>query len=70
MKAKEVRNLDAAALQQQLVSWQAEYFAVREAIRTGKEKNHARLGYLRRDIARAQTLLKTSATKNLHSSAA
>lgn len=64
MDAKELRNLDTAALQLQLQTWQAEYYGVRENIRTGKEKNHARLKGLRRNIARAHTLLGQSTGSN------
>lgn len=67
MKSTELRQLDLAAIAAQLSQDRAEYFAVRESIRTGKEKNHARLRFLRRDIARAQTLLQELQSKNLHS---
>lgn len=65
MKAQELRNLDIPALKQQLATWQAEYYTVRENARTGKEKNHARLRGIRQDIARANTLLHAQAGSDL-----
>lgn len=65
MTAKELRNLDTPALQSQLQTWQAEYYSVRENTRTGKEKNHARLAGLRRDIARAHTLVNELTSKSV-----
>lgn len=58
MKAKELRNMDRAALKQQLATWQAEYFTARGNVRTGKEKNNSRVPVLRREIARVLTVLR------------
>lgn len=40
-----------------------DYHLARENVRIGKEKNHASLKYLKRDIARAITILKSKANK-------
>lgn len=56
--AKELAGLDEAAVRVRLLEYQREYFARREAVRVGKEKNHAQLSYLRRQIARAKTVLR------------
>ena len=69
MKSAELRHADLTAVTQQLATAQAEYFATQEAIRTGKEKNHAQLRQLRRQIARVRTILKEQQSKNLHSPA-
>ncbi len=58
MKAHEFRNLSRAELITRVEDLQGQYFAVVEGVRTGKEKNHATLHRLRRDIARAKTILQ------------
>lgn len=58
MKTRELRELNEERLKAQVASFMAEYEALREATRSGKEKNHARLARLRRDIARAKTMLR------------
>lgn len=67
MNTKELNNLDMPALEQQIKTWRIEYFTVREDVRHGKEKNHAHLKQVRRDIARALTVLKNKQAAALHS---
>lgn len=52
MKMKEVRELSAGQLQQQVAEVQRELREVREAVRIGKEKNTRRIRALRREAAR------------------
>lgn len=54
---KEFRELDQAAVRQRIVKLRQELRLAKEEVRQGKEKNNARLERLRRDIARAQTVL-------------
>lgn len=58
MKTRELRELNEERLKVQVASFMTEYEAWREATRSGKEKNHARQARLRKDIARAQTVLR------------
>lgn len=58
MKSAELRLLPAAELKSQLEAAEREYATAREAIIAGKEKNHARLSILRRQIARLQTICR------------
>lgn len=57
MKIQELRSLSTADQEAHLLSLQHEYVTLRQAIRQGKESNHARLGQVRREIARVKTLL-------------
>ena len=58
MKARDLRELSGEALASRLAATQAELAAVREAIRSGKEKNHAALQAKRVDIARIKTIMR------------
>lgn len=57
-RTRDFRALDVPALTARLEQLRQEYASAHEAVRAGKEKNHARLALLRRDIARAQTVLR------------
>jgi large subunit ribosomal protein L29 len=57
-KAKEFRELDLDELEQRLVESKHELFNLRFQLATGKQDNSARLGEVRRDIARIATLLR------------
>ncbi|MCH8748492.1 50S ribosomal protein L29 [Patescibacteria group bacterium] len=57
-KAHDLRNLSQGQLTGRLTSMRAELVEHRENVRLGKEKNHRQLRYLRRDIARAETVLQ------------
>ena len=58
MKARDLRELSAEALTARLATEQAEAATLREAIRAGKEKNHAALKAKRVDIARIKTIMR------------
>jgi large subunit ribosomal protein L29 len=58
MKAAEVRNLSDVDLARQLDEAHQELFNLRFQYATGQLKNTARLGYVRRDIARLRTELR------------
>ena len=57
-KAKELRELNLGDLEQKLVESKHELFNLRFQLATGKQDNSARLGQVRRDIARIATLLR------------
>lgn len=57
-KAKDLRELGVERLKARAGELKAEYEVLKEATLAGKEKNHARLMILRRDVARANTILK------------
>ena len=58
MKAHDFRNLSRDELIARIDALQHEYFSAKETVRSGKEKNHATLKQLRRDVARAKTVLR------------
>ena len=58
MKAAEVRNLSDVDLARQLDEAHQELFNLRFQYATGQLKNTARLGYVRRDIARLRGALR------------
>ena len=57
-KAKELRELTLDELEQKLVESKHELFNLRFQLATGKQDNSARLGQVRREIARIATLLR------------
>jgi large subunit ribosomal protein L29 len=57
-KAKELRELNLEELDQKLVESKQELFNLRFQLATGKQDNSARLGEVRREIARVFTLLR------------
>lgn len=63
MNTAETRLLNENELQAKLLEAEREYATSREAVVAGKEKNHARLRGLRRDVARLKTICQE---KNLH----
>jgi ribosomal protein L29 len=58
MHTRDLRELSLEALTSRLAAALAEQAALREAIRFGKEKNHAAFKALRVDIARIQTIIR------------
>ncbi|MGI8492797.1 MAG: 50S ribosomal protein L29 [Acidimicrobiales bacterium] len=56
--AKELRQLTLDELEQQLVESKQELFTLRFQLATGKQDNSARLGHVRKDIARISTVLR------------
>jgi large subunit ribosomal protein L29 len=57
-KAKELRELNLEELDQKLVESKQELFNLRFQLATGKQDNSARLGEVRREIARVFTVLR------------
>ena len=58
MTAIEMRKFDEAALRQQRTDARQELFNLRFQLATGKSVNTARIGQLRKDIARIETVLR------------
>jgi len=58
MNAKELRDLSVAELEVKTREFRAELFNVRIRKETGQLENTAKLRLLRRDIARAETILR------------
>jgi large subunit ribosomal protein L29 len=57
-KAKELRDLNIDELEAKLAESRDELFKLRFQVATGKQDNSARLGEVRRDIARINTILR------------
>ena len=57
-KAKELRELTFGDLEQKLVESKHELFNLRFQLATGKQDNSARLGQVRREVARIATILR------------
>ncbi|AMA74418.1 MULTISPECIES: 50S ribosomal protein L29 [Aneurinibacillus] len=58
MKANEIRNLTTAEIEQKLTSLKEELFNLRFQLATGQLDNTARIRQVRKDIARAKTILR------------
>lgn len=58
MDIRELREIGRKRVAVQINELEFRYQKMRESIWSGKEKNHAQLRYLKRDIARAKTVLK------------
>ncbi len=56
--AKAIRELTDGELEQQMADAKEELFNLRFQLATGKQDNSARLGQVRRDIARVATVLR------------
>ncbi len=57
-KTKELRELDLDELEQRHLEARDELFKLRFQLATGKQENSARMGKVRRDIARIATILR------------
>ena len=57
-KMKDLRELNLEELDQKLLESKHELFNLRFQMATGKQDNSARLGQVRKDIARIATLLR------------
>jgi large subunit ribosomal protein L29 len=57
-KAKDLRELTDNELEDALTDGKDELFKLRFQVATGKQSNSARLGHVRREIARAATILR------------
>jgi large subunit ribosomal protein L29 len=58
MKASEMWDLSAEEIQNRLDDAHAEFFNLRFQFSTGQMRNSARLGQMRREIARLNTILR------------
>ena len=58
MKASEMRKLDSAALENKVKELKAELFNLRFQLATGQLENTMVISEVRRDIARAKTLIR------------
>ncbi len=58
MKANEFRNLTTAEIEQNITSLKEELFNLRFQLATGQLENTARISQVRKDIARAKTILR------------
>ncbi|MFC7442654.1 50S ribosomal protein L29 [Laceyella putida] len=58
MKAKELVELTTAEIEQKLAQYKEELFNLRFQSATGQLENPARLRQVRKDIARAKTVLR------------
>jgi large subunit ribosomal protein L29 len=58
MKAKEIRELGAADLEKKIQDLNQELFNLRFQLHTGHLENSARLGQVKKDIARVKTVLQ------------
>jgi len=57
MKAKDLREMNKASLINQVSELTHDLAEYKGTVMSGKEKNHAKLHFLRRDLARAKTIL-------------
>ena len=58
MKANELRNLTTAELEQKVAGFKEELFNLRFQLATGQLDNPTRIRDVRREIARAKTVLR------------
>jgi len=58
MKAKEIRDLGVADLEKKIQDLNQELFNLRFQLHTGHLENSARLGQVKKDIARFKTVLQ------------
>ena len=63
MKAKEMRQRDSAALEAKVKELKAELFNLRFQLATGQLENTMAIQNVRRDIARAKTLIRENERK-------
>jgi len=58
MKASEIRNMTTAEVEQKIKALKEELFNLRFQLATGQLENPARIRQVRKDIARAKTILR------------
>jgi large subunit ribosomal protein L29 len=58
MKASELRNLTSAEIEQKVAGFKDELFNLRFQLATGQLDNPHRISELRKEIARAKTILR------------
>jgi large subunit ribosomal protein L29 len=66
MRAKEMRDMSAEELAEQVATLRKELFGLRFANATGELENTAGMGRARRDLARALTVVREQALTNAH----
>lgn len=65
MKAKELRELTTEEIERKVVDWKQELFNLRFQQATGQLDNPMRLREVRRNIARAKTILRERELREL-----
>jgi large subunit ribosomal protein L29 len=58
MKANDLRNLTTAEIEQKVAGYKEELFNLRFQLATGQLDNPTRIGEVRKEIARAKTVLR------------
>ena len=58
MKREDFTLLEVGALEARVQDLVHEYFTLSEAVSSGQETNYAKLGLMKKSIARAKTILK------------
>ncbi|AGT30568.1 50S ribosomal protein L29 [Geobacillus genomosp. 3] len=58
MKAKEIRDLTTAEIEQKIQALKEELFNLRFQLATGQLENTARIRQVRKDIARMKTIIR------------
>ncbi|OQP04805.1 50S ribosomal protein L29 [Geobacillus sp. 46C-IIa] len=58
MKAKEIRDLTTAEIEQKIQTLKEELFNLRFQLATGQLENTARIRQVRKDIARMKTIIR------------
>ncbi|KAF6625550.1 50S ribosomal protein L29 [Paenibacillus sp. LX16] len=58
MKASEFRNLTTAEIEQKISGYKEELFNLRFQLATGQLDNPTRIGAVRKEIARAKTVIR------------
>jgi large subunit ribosomal protein L29 len=56
--ARDFREMDREHLSRRAQELEGELMHLRENVRSGKEKNHAKIAALKSDVARAKTILR------------
>ncbi len=57
MKANEIRDLSIAEIEEKIAAWEEELFNLRFQAKMGQLSNPLRMPMVKRDIARAKTVL-------------
>ena len=65
MKMRDFREMDSARLTSRIEELKQELAHLKEAVRSGKEKNKEKMGWVRGEIAQALTLQREAEVKQL-----
>ncbi|MBN1602516.1 MAG: 50S ribosomal protein L29 [Chitinispirillaceae bacterium] len=60
MKAKEIKEMSEEQIREKIGEWEEEIFNLRFQAKMGQLSNPLQLRYVRRDIARAKTVLNSN----------